>query len=374
MTSDNLPDERTSDAAATCYDRLPSKPSGGDVMFGFDGYVDTVRTVGTDAGAGERIATLDELGEEIMTSAAADSSLSISWERQGQRTGGHASHLARAYLRLGFDPTIVGMCGDPVLDIFRREFADCTIRSLGEPGRTDAIEFDDKKLLLTENGDEQTLDWATLRSQVGIETLADELDGARLLGVGYWSMIPGLAGILDGIRETVLPRLSAPPQHVLIDPANVRKLDPEEIDEVAAATQRLGEAAELTLSGNRFETKVLAAELAGKTTDSIEADVRAVFDAIGVDRYVAHSPTRSVCVSGTGQASVGVEPVDEPVLTTSAGDHFNAGFALGIIEGLPDDAAVVLGNALARTFVRTGETPTYPELVSAVKSYDEQFG
>jgi len=376
MVTDSDWDERTRDAANTCFNRLPSEPSGGKVVFGFDGCVDTVRRVGSggDESAATRIATLEELGTEIATSAAADSSLSISWTRHGRRTGGHVSHLARAYRRLQFGPTIVGTCGDPVLDIFRREFDDCTIHSLGEPGHTDAIEFDDGKLLLTENGDGRMLDWADLRSRVGVETLVDELDGARLLGVGYWSILPGLAGILDGIRETVLPRLDASPEHVLIDPANVRKLDSEAIEEVAAATRRLSDAVDLTLSGNRFETKVLASELAGETNESIEADARAVFDAVGVGRYVAHSPTRSVCVSDTGLASVAVEPVGDPELTTSAGDHFNAGFALGVIEDLPDPAALVLGNALARTFVRTGRTPTYPEVVSAVESYGEQFG
>ncbi|WP_455032227.1 PfkB family carbohydrate kinase [Haloarcula terrestris] len=369
------PDSQTRDAVVLCQKQLPSRPSGGDVVFGFDGYVDNVRRAGTNAGASDsdRITTLSEFGEEIVTSAAADSSLSISWERHGQRTGGHVSHLSRAYQTLGFDPTLVGMCGDPVRDIFEQEFEACTLYSLGDPGITDAIEFDDGKLMLMENGGAATLDWETIRSRVGVETLVDELEGAKLLGIGYWAVMPEMAGILDGLREMVFPELTDPPEHVLLDPANIRELDPEILESIVAATRRLADEVDMTVSANRYETKELAAALGGHTSDEIVADARVAFDSLAVDRFVGHSVDESVVVSDDGTTSVRVAPVESPELTTSAGDHFNAGLSLGLVEGVPDAAAVVLGNALAREFVRTGETPSYDDVVSAVTAYAAQF-
>lgn len=369
------PDSQTRDAVVACQKQLPSRPSGGDVVFGFDGYVDNVRRAGTNAGASDsdRITTLSEFGEEIVTSAAADSSLSISWERHGQRTGGHVSHLSRAYQTLGFEPTLVGMCGDPVRDIFEQEFEACTLYSLGDPGITDAIEFDDGKLMLMENGGAATLDWETIRSRVGVETLVDELEGAKLLGIGYWAVMPEMAEILDGLRETVFPELSAPPEHVLLDPANIRELDREILESIVSATGRLADEVDVTVSANRYETKELAAALGGHTSDELEADAAVAFDSLDVDRFVGHSVDESVVVSDDGTTSVRVTPVESPELTTSAGDHFNAGLSLGLVEGVPETAAVVLGNALAREFVRTGETPTYDDVVSAVTTYDAQF-
>lgn len=375
MTPTNYPNSQTRNAVISCQEHLPPEPSGGDVVFGFDGYVDNVRKAGTNAGASdsERIQTLSEFGEEIVTSAAADSSLSISWERHGQRTGGHVSHLSRAYKTLGFDPTLVGMCGAPVLDIFEQEFKACTIYSLGDPGITDAIEFDDGKLMLIESGGAAELDWETIESRVGIETLVDELDGAKLLGIGYWAMIPEMAGIIDGLRKTVFPKLTDPPEHVLLDPANIREIDRNILESIVTATRRLANEVEVTVSSNRYETKELAAVLGGHTSDELEEDSRMAFDLLDVDRFVGHSVNESVVVSDEGIASVSVAPVESPELTTSAGDHFNAGLSLGLVEGLPEDAAVVLGNTLAREFVRTGETPSYDDIASAVTTYDTQF-
>ncbi|WP_135305955.1 carbohydrate kinase family protein [Haloarcula amylovorans] len=375
MSPTSYPDSQTRDAVLSCQKQLPSEPSGGNVVFGFDGFVDNVRQAGTNAGssADERITTLREFGEEIVTSAAADSSLAISWERHGQRTGGHVSHLSRAYQTLGFDTTLVGMCGDPILDIFEQEFKACTVYSLGDPGITDAIEFNDGKLMLMESGGAATLDWETIESRVGIETLVDELDGAKLLGIGYWAVIPEMASILDGLREEVFPKLSAPPEQVLLDPANIRELDQEVLEPIVTATRRLAEEVEVTVSANRYETKELADVLGAHTSEELVADARVVFDSLAVDRFVGHSVTESVVVSDEGTTSVSVNPVDSPELTTSAGDHFNAGVSLGLVEDLPEAAAVVLGNALAREFVRTGETPSYDDVVSAVSSYDAQF-
>ena len=375
MAPTDYPDAQTRDAVVACQEQLPPEPSGGDVVFGFDGYVDNVRQAGTNAGSSEseRITTLSELGEEIVESAAADSSLAISWERHGQRTGGHVSHLSRAYQTLGFDPTMVGMCGDPVRDIFAEEFDGCTMYSLGDPGITDAIEFNDGKLMLMESGGAATLDWETIESRVGVETLADELDGAKLFGMGYWAMIPELAGILDGLRETVLPKLTDPPARVLLDPANIRETDPEILEATVAATGRLAAEVDVTVSANRYETKELASVLGGHTGEDLVEDAQVAYDALDVDRFVGHSVSQSVVVSEDGTKSVDVTPVESPALTTSAGDHFNAGLSLGLVEGVPEHAAVALGNALAREFVRTGETPSYDDVVAAIESYDEQF-
>ncbi len=84
-------------------------------------------------------------------------SLSFEWLQQGSRTGGHTSHLARAFGGWSFDPAMVGMYGDPVHDAFETEFGEYELHSLGEPGVTDAVEFDDGKLMLTEIGDTMSL-------------------------------------------------------------------------------------------------------------------------------------------------------------------------------------------------------------------------
>lgn len=374
MVTEATVDSETRVAVEACKSALPASPTGGDVVFGFDGYLDTVRELRQEASSGtERITSLEAVGNRILEAVEADSSLSFGWQATGKRAGGHVCHLSRAYDRLGYDPTLVGTLGDPVDPFFEERFGHLDIHSLGEPGTTDAVEFNDGKLLITEGGDFEALDWDWLLETVGRETLADTLDGAHLLGIGYWAMIVGLPSILDGLREDLWRTLSDPPEHVLIDPADIQRLVSEDVEAAADATSRFAAVTDLTISANRVETKAITEILCDQADEDYVENTRRLFDTLDVDRVVSHGVNQSCSVSADGTKRVSVNPVTEPSLTTSAGDHFNAGFSLGLIEGLSDSAALVTGNAFARRFVETGRTPDYDDLSAAVEGYLDQF-
>lgn len=374
MVIESTIDSETRAAVESCKSALPESPTGGDVVFGFDGYLDTVRELRQEASAGtERITSLEVVGNRILEAVEADSSLSFGWQTIGKRAGGHVCHLARAYDRLGYDPTLVGTLGDPVRPFFEDRFGHLDVHSLGTPGTTDAVEFNDGKLLITEAGDIENVDWDWLLETVGRDTLADALEGTHLLGIGYWAMIVGLPGILDGLRERVWPMLADPPEHVLIDPADIRRLAPEDVVAIADATSRFATVTNLTVSANRVETQATAGIICDQVSEDPVENAHRLFEALDVDRVVSHGVNQSTCVGTDGATSVSVEPVTDPALTTSAGDHFNAGFSLGLIEGLSESAALVTGNAFARQFVETGRTPDYDELSDAVGGYLDQF-
>jgi len=281
-------DDATRRAVAAAREQLPAASEladgidTGPVVFGFDGYLDRVREVvgdRTDPETYDRVATLAAFRDRVDASVEADSSLSFEWLEDGQRTGGHTCHLARAFGTWSFDPTLVGMYGDPVKPTFEREFGDYDLVSMGEPGVTDAVEFDDGKLMLTEIGDTMDLDWAGIDERLGHETLCERLDGAALLGVGYWSETPDLPDILDGLRAN-WSDIAAPPETVLVDPGDVRKLDVDRLRAGRDAIDRLSEVSDVLVSANRAETGVLADAFDGESDRSFEAAAECVFDVL----------------------------------------------------------------------------------------------
>jgi hypothetical protein len=266
------------------------------------------------------------------------------------------------------------MYGDPLLDPFDREFADYELHTLGEPGYTDAVEFDDGKLLLIENGDSMELDWDRLCDRVGRETLATRLDGARLFGAGYWAETPNLPDLLSGLRD-LWPELTDPPETVVVDPGDVRKLDPGRLRAGREALGELDDVARVVLTANRAETDVLAdtyGERVGSDRDAT-GDAEVVFDALDASLVVCHGLEESVVVSETGTHRVSVPVVDDPELTTSSGDHFNAGLALALVEGMEPATAAAVGNAVAGCFVRTGVAPSLADVRSFLEEYEAKF-
>jgi hypothetical protein len=366
----------TKRAVERCLADLPDALDPGAVAFGFDGFVDRVRRMVDerhDADAYDSIATLEDLGERISQSAAADSSLSIEWLQTDVRTGGHVAHLSRAYANFGYNPVMLGTFGEPPVDPFRAEFPADALTSFGDPGYTDAVEFRDGKLMLLEIDAPRSLDWEQITAQCPPEKLAASIDGVDLLGLGYFADMPELPGIADGLRTEVWPLLEDPPGTLLVDPGDVRKLQADTLHEGIGSFTALDDLAPVTVSANRYETTVLADRLGDGAGDSLAAATAAAYDALDVTRFVGHGVDVSVATSAAGQTTVDVPTVEDPEMTTSAGDHFNVGLSLGLLHDLDDGAAVALGNAVASYFVRTGDQPDYDELRTSLQEYAQSL-
>ncbi|WP_416840080.1 PfkB family carbohydrate kinase [Haloferax sp. DFSO52] len=369
------PDEATTEAVESCRDALPQTAGGGRVVFGFDGYIDRVREFVSErqsADEYERVSTLAEFSERVHASVEAESSLSFEWIQEGVRTGGHVSHLARAFGEMGFDPALVGCLGDPPEDPFVDEFGDFPMETLGSPGYTDAVEFSDGKLMLTEIGVQIRLDWETIDSQVGVDRLAELVDGTELFGMGYWSEMPELPDVARGIREELWPTLSDPPETLLLDPGDLRKREPDIVADGIAQVSALDDVVDVVVSANRYETRYLA-QLAGRDEATFEQESRTAFDHLDVTRFVGHGIDAAYLVDDDGVEHVGVPRTANPVLTTSSGDHFNAGLALAHVLGLGRAESLVVGNAVAGYFVRNGTPPTYQNVREFVEQYLDYF-
>lgn len=376
--SDQQPlNEETRHHVQTCADALPETLTPQQIVFGFDGFVDSVREA-VESRSGptsyEPTSQLEAFGDRITTSAAGGSSCTIEWVNNGTRTGGHTAHLGRVFSTLGWDPVLVGTFGQPIQSEFEREFDDHTLLSIGRPTYTDAVEFDDGKLMLTDTGTQPTLDWATIHEEVGLETLAEHVDGATLLGVGYWAMIPSMPSIWDGLASELWPLLDDPPEIVLIDTADIRQLATERLENGIETLRTLCETVPVTVSANRAEVLTLARLFDEEQSErSLESAARLVREEIGAERVVGHSSQRAALATDAESVAVQVPHTDNPEMTTSAGDHFNAGLALGLLHEMPEGAALVVANAVAGHFVRTGAPPTYEEIRDFVSSYERAF-
>jgi sugar/nucleoside kinase (ribokinase family) len=267
---------------------------------------------------------------------------------------------------------MVGTFGTPMQSEFESIFAEYTTYSIGDPGMTDAVEFNDGKLLLTETGDYRSLDWETLDERLGHDQLARLLEQADLFGMGYWSMIPDLPGILHGLAEDVWPTLSNPPSHVFFDPADIRHLPGTRLADGFDALRALNREVPVTLSANRGETEALIASGDGSAAgDSMLDLATAARDVVGVDTVVSHGASASALTTGDDQALVETLHIAEPEIVTSSGDHFNAGVCLGLLEGFDAGMTTALGNAVAGTFIRTGSSPTLAQVDTFLEEYSE---
>ena len=334
-------------------------------LVGFDGFVDTIVTpVGLRRGAGEDftpIATLAEFGHRIV--AAAGKSTNIELYPRIDKLGGNGPIMANALLASGLRVTYVGALGTPVV---HPVFADMAARartfSLCDAAHTTAVECTDAKLML---GIMRSLDEVTYEricSVMGEAAFHAEIASAGLISLVNWTMIPNMTAIFNAVVERVLPKLPPAPGRIFFfDLADPEKRSVDDLRAALAAISRFEPFGRVTLGLNLKEGQQVATALGIATPAEDETTLRAaaatIRNKLAVNTVVIHPRESAACATAAGTAWVPGPFTAQPLITTGAGDHFNAGFTTGQLLNLDPEGCLTLGVSTSGHYVRTGESP-----------------
>jgi len=342
-----------------------------NVLAGLDGFVDKiVIPVATRHGAGEAfepIKTLTEFGLRVQ--AAAGKSTNIELHPRMEKLGGNGPLMAGALQAYGTELKYIGTLGakSPVGALADFAAGSAAI-TLGEPGLTTAIEFSDGKLMLGITSDFGNVDRARLLERTGGEAGLRALTAkADLVALVNWTMLPHMTDIFRVFVENILPALPAKPtRQFFFDLADPEKRTDAEILEALQTIARFESFGRATLGLNFKEAehvgRVLGVASAGEEEAPLRqlaADIRA---RLKLSTVVVHPRKTAACATAEGTFFVVGPYCETPLVTTGAGDHFNAGFALGQLLGLTPDACLATGVATSGLYVRSGFSPTLDDL------------
>lgn len=337
-------------------------------LVGFDGFVDTIVTpVGLRRSAGEDftpIATLAEFGQRIV--AAAGKSTNIELFPRTDKLGGNGPIMANALLGAGARVTYIGALGLPSV---HPVFADMATRartvSLCAPAQTTAVECNDGKLMLGQMRCLDEITYERINAVMGEAALHAEIAAASLVALVNWTMIPNMTAIFTALTEHVLPKLPPAPERIFFfDLADPEKRSAEDLRAALTAIAKFQSFGRVTLGLNLKEAQQVAAVLGCATVDETESSLRAASAALraklGVHTVVIHPRESAACANVQGTWWVPGPYTSQPLITTGAGDHFNAGFSTGQLLGLDPEACLAVGVCTSGYYVRTGESPTLP--------------
>jgi sugar/nucleoside kinase (ribokinase family) len=347
------------------------------VLVGFDGFVDEIVTpVAARHGPGEDhvpFASIADFAERI-ASAGGGRNANIEIVPRLERLGGNGPILANGLLSLGGDVRYVGALGTPDVHSLFVDLAHATHAvSLANPGRTMAFEFADGKIIF---GMAQSLDdvtYSSLMNALGEEGLDRALDEADALAFVDWTMVPGFTGILRGIHECILPRISPKDRLFFFDLADPTKRDSNELRttlEIIALYSRFGR---VNLGLNRKEARQVLAVLGrGACSESapLEEFAIEIRQRLAIEAVVVHTRDCAACAEASGTScEIEVPVCVKPRVFTGAGDHFNAGYLFGRNAGLFPPEAIRAGALVATAYVTNGFSPDADCLTLDVRSH-----
>jgi hypothetical protein len=345
---------------------LPAKHA----LVGLDGFVDTIVTpVAMRAGQGENftpISTITEFGQRIL--AAAGKSTNIEFYPRMDKLGGNGPIMANALLAQGASLTYIGALGAAsVHPVFAPMAEHATVVSLCDPAATTAAEFTDGKLML---GMMKSLDEITsgkIDAVMGAAGYRDALAAADLVALVNWTMIPNMTAIFVDLVERVLPQVPVKPGRIFFfDLADPEKRSHADLVYALETIARFEQFGRVTLGLNLKEAQQVFSVLGfGVETESeqglraMAAKIRARLDLTTV---VIHPKESAACATKDDTFWVPGPYVARPLITTGAGDHFNAGFTAGQLMGLSPEACLGTGVCTSGHYVRTGRSPALIEL------------
>lgn len=387
--------------AASAADRLAGAVELPASLVGFDGFVDAIiqvvdrRRDMTPAGY-DPIRTIPQFAARV--GAAAGKSTNVELVVREERFGGNGPLLASALGRLGSPVTYIGAVGSPedhrrlhplytpMLDRCRR------VIPVAPPAHTDALEFEDGKIMLGQPANVQLVTWERLVQAVGEEQLADLVAAAPLLGIVNWVMMGGVEGIWRGLVRRVLPavvrRDPSVRRRVFIDLADPAKRTDEDVRRAMGILSEMNQVVPVTLGLNHAEAERIGAAMgidpfddsASRTLGAaVESTAREIRDRLGLACVVIHPREGAGAASLEGAGRVESAWVDGPFtrtprLSTGAGDHFNGGFALGQMLSMPLPESLVLGCATSGAYVRDAASPDRARVVEFLRCLPQPEG
>jgi hypothetical protein len=347
-------------------------------VVGLDGFVDTiVAPVGQRAGQGENftpIATIAEFGQRIL--GAAGKSTNLEFYPRMEKLGGNGPIMANALLAHGAQVTYIGALGRASIHpVFAGLASRARVVSLCDPAATTAVEFTDGKLMLGMMRSLDEITPETISAVMGALAYRAALGAADLVALVNWTMIPNMTAVFTDLVSHVLPSAPVRPgRRFFFDLADPEKRSRADLTYALATIAKFEQFGRVTLGLNLKEAQQVFAALGFGTETESEGGLRAtakkIREHLDLTTVVVHPRESAACATRAGTFWVPGPYVAQPLITTGAGDHFNAGFATAEMLGLSPEACLGTGVCTSGHYVRTAQSPTLGDIETFLANWN----
>ncbi|HMC28593.1 MAG TPA: hypothetical protein VKM56_12455 [Verrucomicrobiae bacterium] len=342
---------------------------------GLDGFVDEIIHVVNkrdDAENYDRLPTIEALSERIAKAAGKSTNLELVVQRT--KLGGNGPIMANALARVGIKVTYVGALGYPIMHPVFNEFAmRAEVHSIAEPGRTDALEFEDGKVMLVKSVQLNEITWHNIQARFGRDKFIERFSTADLVAFVNWTMIPYMSDLWASLLAEFCPNPRAVRRKIFFDLADPEKRTAKDISRALGLIERFQKFFDVVLGLNEKEAyevgNVLGLNTSRRSRDGLQALAVEVQRRVPVNTLVVHPVTYALAVSAGEISLIDGPYVEKPLITTGAGDHFNSGFCLGKLLGFENAASVLMGVTASGYYVRSAQSPTIGGLVETLRNW-----
>ena len=363
--------ERTATQLLAAADRVSQMTA----FVGLDGFVDDILHVVDKRESADkylRLPTIAQFAERL--AAAAGRSTNVELVSQLTKLGGNGPIMANALASFGLKVTYLGTLGYPNLHPVFADFAKrAEVYSIAEPGYTDALEFEDGKIIVGKHQSLKQMNWENIKARFGQGKFSAKFGSADLVGLVNWTMLTQMSDIWAAVLKEVCPGMKGPRRKLFIALAAPEKRTKGDILRALELIAAFQKQFDVVLGLNEKESIEIGKNLGSNTSDHSPEGLlklcRDIHQRVPVGTIIVH-PTAYALASGPDGTAIVQGPfTPKPKITTGAGDHFNSGFCLGKLLGFPTDRCLLTGVTTSGFYVRTGQSPAIADLAKLLRNW-----
>jgi hypothetical protein len=310
--------------------------------------------------------------------AAAGKSTNMELYPVMEKLGGNGPIMGNALIAAGVKTRYVGALGKPAIHPVFHDFAARTDAvSICEPGFTDAIEFEDGKILLGVMASLDEINLESIIAAMGEGAFMDMISRADLISLVNWTMIPHMTGLFSDLLDRVLPILPPRDQRIFFfDLADPEKRSVGDLQTALRTISRFHPFGTVTLGLNLKEALQVAAALnfpePRTDKDGLKALASRIRQELQIGTVVVHPTDAAACATRDDSWWVPGPFTSKPKITTGAGDHFNAGFVTGQLLKLSPTACLTMGVSFSGYYVRTAKSPGLNDVDGFLRTWQSE--
>ena len=356
-----------------------------EAFVAFDGFIDTLQKA-VHHSVGDEVtyfSTITDFANHLQQMDGKSGQVELVTNQV--KMGGNAPILANALGQLGIKTTCMGSMGIPEINPLFNNISNPLVNriSVAEPGKSRAIEFDNGKIIFSDLSGFKKYDWDYIKDRVGLPTLKKIIESSRLIGLVDWANLSKASQLWKGLLEDIIKPQKKKDRFFLFDLCDPSRKSKEQIKDVLELISCYSEYGSVTLGLNENEANKIWLSLHGidlNDSEKIEIpDLRTVgyfiYRALEIDTLLIHPIDRTIVFKNQKelekQSIIELKGhlVTDPKIQTGAGDNLNAGYCFGQMAGFEIQYCMLLGMAVAGTYVQNGTSPDVKALLDYIDNW-----
>ena len=282
------------------------------------------------------------------------------------KIGGNMVITGNALGNLGVGVECLGTFGLPeILPVFRTMSPNCFLYTIGETITATALEFNNSKVIMFDPGPYNNLTWDGIKDRFGTDRIRELISGKQLISFVNWSEIENSSMIWEGILDEILPSIvqTGLRPFFFTDFSDCSRRSKKDIQFAIELLGRFRNYFRVVLSLNQNEADLIAKALDLQGYNSDEEFVKNLFALSNTDVLVIHRTNDALAFNGAGYEKCDTFFCNEPKILTGGGDNFNAGFCYTLFNEFNLFESLLVANAVAGSYVKTGISPDINRLI-----------